>query len=197
MVKTTFEHFFTVAIYLNFLFQNSRTVEKCFIFTCSFCTFKKLGLWYNTFIRLKKKHVDDLPPPPSPHVTISKCSYWKVLVSKSIINSFQTLWKNRQYSVQKMSIIKFTSTSQIRNIRFHNVWTYELLPISQKPLKISIWNFKCILQAHIGIRKYQYHNFDQVPHLDPKSHGGSHIVKWTDCLSQCLLKCIVCLLNGG
>ena len=29
----------------------------------------------------------------------------------------------------------------------------------------------------LGIRKYQYLNFDQIPHLDPKSHGWSHILK--------------------
>ena len=32
-------------------------------------------------------------------------------------------------------------------------------------------------ETYIGIRKYQYLNFDQVPHLDPKSHGWPHILK--------------------
>ena len=33
-------------------------------------------------------------------------------------------------------------------------------------------------------QKYQYLNFDQVPHLDPKSHGWSHI--WTPIVSIAL-----------
>ena len=91
--------------------------------------------------------------------------------SERIINSFQTFWNK----LAKLSIRKLTLTSQTLYIQFHDVGTYELLPISQKSLKISNWNFTCILQRYIGIRKYQYLNFDQVPHLDPKSHGWSHI----------------------
>ena len=96
---------------------------------------------------------------------------------KRIINSFQTSWNK----LAKLSIRKLTLTSETLYIQFHDVGTYELLPISQKPLKISNWNFTCILQRHIGIRKYQYLNFNQVPHLGPKSHGWSHIAKfWQD-----------------
>ena len=52
-------------------------------------------------------------------------------------------------------------------IKFHDVGINELLSVSQKHIQI--------LQRHIGIRKYHYLNFDQVPHLDPKSHGWPHI----------------------
>ena len=100
-------------------------------------------------------------------------NFWSEMnFSKRIINSFQTSWNK----LAKLSIRKLTLTSQTLYIRFHDVGTYELLPISQKPLKISNRNFTCILQGYIGIRKYQYLNFDQIPHLDPKSHGWSHII---------------------
>ena len=99
-------------------------------------------------------------------------NFWSEMnFHKRIINSFQTSWNK----LAKLSIRKLTLTSETLYIQFHDVGTYELLPISQIPLKISNWNFTFILQRHIGIRKYQYHNFDQVPHLDPKSHGRSHI----------------------
>ena len=102
------------------------------------------------------------------HVLIE--NFWsKINFPKIIINSFQTSWNK----LAKLSIRKLTLTSYTLYIQFHDVGTYELLPISQKPLKISNWNFTCILQRHIGIRKYRYLNFDQVPHLDPKSHGWS------------------------
>ena len=96
---------------------------------------------------------------------------------KRMINSFQTSWNK----LAKLSIRKLTLTSETLYIHFLDVGTYELLSISPKPLMISNWNFTCIHQRHIGIRKYQYLNFDQVPHLDPKSHGWWHIVnniKW-------------------
>ena len=101
-------------------------------------------------------------------------SFWsEINFPKIIINSFQTSWNK----LAKLSIRKLTLTSQTLYIQFYDVGTYELLPISQKPLKISNWNFTCILQRHIGISKYRYLNFDQVPHLGPKSHGWSHILK--------------------
>ena len=89
---------------------------------------------------------------------------------KIIINSFQTSWNK----LAKLSIRKLTLTSQtLYIIQFYDVGTYELLPISQKPLKISNWNFTCIFQRHIGIRKYGYLNFDQVPHFMVKHFKNS------------------------
>ena len=109
-------------------------------------------------------------------------NFWsEINFPKIIINSFQTSWNK----LAKLSIRKLTLTSQTLDIQFHDVGTYELLPISQKPLKKSNWNFTCILQRHIGISKYRYLNFDQVPHLDPKSHGWSHL--WS---------CIIELINS-
>ena len=87
--------------------------------------------------------------------------------------------------INSPSYIKLTS--QTLYIQFYDVGTHELLPISQKPLKISNWNFTCILQGYIGIRKYQYLNFEQVPHLDPKSHGWSHLS----------LRSLFCLFMSG
>ena len=81
----------------------------------------------------------------------------------------------QQFTAEADLSLKLMLTSQKLYIQFHGVGTYELLPISQKSLKISNWNFTCTLQGYIGIRKYQYLNFDQVPHLDPKSHGWSHM----------------------
>ena len=79
-------------------------------------------------------------------------NFWsKMNFSNRIINSFQTSWNK----LAKLSIRKLTLTSQTLYIQFHDAGNYELLPISQKPLKISNWNFTCILQRHIGIRKYQ------------------------------------------
>ena len=99
-------------------------------------------------------------------------NFWSEMnFPKRIINSFKTSWNK----LARLSIRKLTLTSQTLYIQFHDVGIYELLPISQKPLKISNWNFTCILQRYIGIRTYQYLNFDQGPHLDPKSHGWSHI----------------------
>ena len=96
----------------------------------------------------------------------------KMHLSKRINDLSQTSRNKRA----KLSIWKLTLTSQTRYIQFRDVGTYELLLISQKLLKILNWNFTCILQRHIGIRKYQYLNFDQVPHLDPKFHGWSHMM---------------------
>ena len=99
-------------------------------------------------------------------------NFWSEMnFPKRIINSFQI----PDIKSPSSSIRKLTLTSQTLYIQFHDVGTYELLPFSEKPLKISNWNFTCILQGYIGIRKYQYLNFDQVPHLDPKSHGWSHM----------------------
>ena len=104
---------------------------------------------------------------------------------KRIINSFQT----SRNKLAKLSIRKLTLTSETLYIQFHDVGTYELLPISQKPPKISNWNFTCILQRHIGIKKYQYLNFDQVPHSGPKSHGWSHMFCMFDKSWWTLKKC--------
>ena len=111
-------------------------------------------------------------------------NFWSEMkFPKIIINSFKTSWNK----LAKLSISKLTLTSQTLYIQFHDVGTYELLPFSQKPLEISNWNFTCILQRHIGIRKYRYLNFDQVPHLDPKSHGWSHIWIMTPSASPFLI----------
>ena len=44
---------------------------------------------------------------------------------------------NSPYELPALSIRKYKLTLKILNIKFHEVGTYELLPISQKPLKIS------------------------------------------------------------
>ena len=100
-------------------------------------------------------------------------NFWSELnFPKRIINSFQTSWNK----LSKLSSRRLSLTSETLYIQFHDEGTYELLSISKKPLKISNWNFTCIFQRHICIRKYQYRNFDHVPHLDPKTHGWSHIL---------------------
>ena len=95
-------------------------------------------------------------------------NFWsKMNFSNRIINSFQTSWN-------KLAKLNVDVANTLYTIPWRrDLWT--ILPISQKPHKISNWNFTCILQRHIGIRKYQNLNFDQVPHLDPKSHGWSQL----------------------
>ena len=134
-------------------------------------TFKKLAVWRNTYIFFKEIMLT-IYPLTLWYENVLIDNFWSKMNFPIIIsNSFQTSW----IKLSKLSIRKLTLTSQTLYIQFYDIGTYELLAFSQKPLKISNWNFTCILQRHIGIRKYRYLNFDQVPHLDPKSHGWSHM----------------------
>ena len=117
-------------------------------------------------------------------------SFWSEMnFPKRIINSYRTSWNK----LAKLYIRKLTLTSQTHYKQFNDVGTYELLPFSQKSLKISNWNFTCILQGYIGIRKYKYLNFDQVTHLDPKSHGWSQLCVCSRSVQLLELTCWICV----
>ena len=157
--KDRIQTFHTVAILSEFNFKIFEPWKNALSNTCTFIFFKEIMLTIDPLTLW------------SQNVQIE--NFWSEMnFPKRIIYSFQTSWNK----LAKLSIRKLTLTSQTLYIQFHDVGTYELLPISQKPLKLSNWNFTSMLQGYIGVRKYTYLNFDQVPHLDPKSHGWSHII---------------------